>query len=126
MTADAKRAAHTPEPVTYFVAHDSPTPDLWFTIISTAEGMLMAARVIGEANARRIVACVNACAGINPEAVRDLLAACRTAADMLHKAINGGLRVPAAQERIGDHKRVKRDARDILRAAIARATGAEA
>ena len=29
-----------------------------------------------EANARRIVACVNACEGINPEAVPDLLAAC--------------------------------------------------
>jgi len=29
------------------------------------------------ANAKRIVACVNACAGINPEAVPDLLAACR-------------------------------------------------
>ena len=28
------------------------------------------------ANARRIVACVNACAGLNPEAVPDLLAAC--------------------------------------------------
>ena len=27
----------------------------------------------GEANSRRIVACVNACAGINPEAVPDLL-----------------------------------------------------
>jgi len=29
------------------------------------------------ANARRIVACVNACEGINPEAVPDLLEACR-------------------------------------------------
>ena len=28
------------------------------------------------ANAHRIVACVNGCAGINPEAVKDLLAAC--------------------------------------------------
>jgi len=30
---------------------------------------------VGEADALRIVACVNACEGINPEAVRDLLAA---------------------------------------------------
>ena len=33
-------------------------------------------RLENEANARRIVACVNACEGINPEAVPDLLAAC--------------------------------------------------
>lgn len=33
------------------------------------------------ANAARIVACVNACAGINPEAVRDLLAALEFYAD---------------------------------------------
>lgn len=32
-----------------------------------------------EANAKRIVACVNACAGINPEAVPDLLEACKKA-----------------------------------------------
>ena len=31
------------------------------------------------ANARRIVACVNACEGINPEAVPDLLQACKAA-----------------------------------------------
>lgn len=30
-----------------------------------------------QANARRIVACVNACEGINPKAVPDLLAACK-------------------------------------------------
>jgi hypothetical protein len=33
------------------------------------------------ANARRIVACVNACEGINPEAVPDLLEACEAYAD---------------------------------------------
>ena len=31
---------------------------------------------IAEANAERIVTCVNACAGINPESAPDLLAAC--------------------------------------------------
>ena len=30
-----------------------------------------------DANARRIVACVNACEGINPEAVPELLAVCK-------------------------------------------------
>jgi hypothetical protein len=39
--------------------------------------------VKGEANARRIVACVNACKGINPEAVPDLLEALQ---DVLHEA----------------------------------------
>jgi hypothetical protein len=33
-------------------------------------------RIENEANARRIITCVNACEGINPEAVPDLLAAC--------------------------------------------------
>lgn len=45
--------------------------------ISTGKGpMWIAARVGSEADARRIVACVNACAGINPEAVPALRAAC--------------------------------------------------
>jgi hypothetical protein len=36
-------------------------------------------RVKAEADGLRIVACVNACKGINPEAVPDLLAACKAA-----------------------------------------------
>jgi hypothetical protein len=37
-----------------------------------------------KANGARIVACINGCAGINPEAVPELLQACRVAyADML-------------------------------------------
>ena len=38
------------------------------------------------ANAARIVACVNGCAGINPEAVKDLLAALKDAEFLLRKA----------------------------------------
>ena len=34
-----------------------------------------------EANAERIVACINACEGINPAAVPDLLAACELVLD---------------------------------------------
>lgn len=40
-------------------------------------------RELVEANAARIVACWNACVGINPEAVPELLAACKTALSAL-------------------------------------------
>ena len=42
--------------------------------------------IYGKTNAYRIVACVNACEGINPEAVPDLLAACKA---MLQSAVDG-------------------------------------
>lgn len=43
-----------------------------------AHNMHSAVRLETErANAARIVACVNGCAGINPDAVQDLLAACK-------------------------------------------------
>ena len=38
-----------------------------------------------EADARRIVACVNACAGINPEAVPDLIKACQDVEDVFNQ-----------------------------------------
>lgn len=37
-----------------------------------------------QANARRIVACVNGCEGINPEAVKELLGSLKVLADILH------------------------------------------
>ena len=40
-----------------------------------------------DANARRIVACVNGCEGINPDAVADLLVACKKAAPWIHEAL---------------------------------------
>ena len=42
------------------------------------------------ADADRIVACVNACDGINPEAVPDLLAACEAASREISAAVAGG------------------------------------
>lgn len=39
---------------------------------------------VARANAERIVACVNACKGINPEAVPDLLAALEQLCDTIH------------------------------------------
>jgi hypothetical protein len=72
--------------------------------------------------ARRIVECVNACRGINPEAVGDLLAACedsllrfRRIADL----INGG----ASADDIRDAHMLTDPS--VLKAAIAKAKGAK-
>lgn len=43
----------------------------------------------GKANAERIVTCVNACAGINPEAVKDLLEALKVITDVIRKRTCG-------------------------------------
>lgn len=62
------------------------------------------------ANAARIVACVNACEGINPGAVPDLLAALKSCLpDLAHYASNHG---PGPDKRL-----------DAARAAIAKAEG---
>lgn len=66
------------------------------------------------ANADRIVACVNACAGVNPDAVPDMLAA-------LHRA-DAALSLLMAT---GNGDRHDRAALDVIRAAIAKATGAQ-
>ena len=63
------------------------------------------------ANAARIVACVNACKGINPEAVPDLLAAMETLTAMSEEAL---LFVS------GDTESCLRDAINAARAAIAK------
>lgn len=61
---------------------DDPTiePSKVSTVVAKALGNATSG-VITEANARRIVACVNACQGLNPEAVPDLLAACKALPD---------------------------------------------
>ncbi len=59
---------HTPEPWYYRQGGECVmAPDDWVCIVHNNDHR--------EANARRIVACVNACKGINPEAVPDLLEA---------------------------------------------------
>ena len=64
-----------------------------------------------EANGRRIVACVNACEGLNPEAVPDLLEAAYISAD----ALEDNAYVSAYSPRT-------RAAVKTIRAAIAKAT----
>ena len=64
-----------------------------------------------EADASRIVSCVNACDGINPEAVPDLLAACKAVDDAWTGGENGDWR-GALDRALG-----------MARAAIAKAEG---
>jgi len=82
---------HTAEP--WYVADKDTQPHgyeldlegLWGTFVYSEHVGLSPAlahgesRVAATANANHIVACVNACEGINPEAVSDLLAACKAA-----------------------------------------------
>jgi len=51
----------------------------------------------------------------------DLLQACQEAEDLLHRMVNGGMKRPGKPDRIGDAKGYMREARDILRGAIAKA-----
>lgn len=61
----------------------------------------------GEANWARIVACVNACEGINPEAVPDMLAALEATQKVLaeqwvqHHPLNNQIRAAIAKARGG-------------------------
>ena len=77
-------AGHTPEPW-----HISEYANGYKGWIEDAQNELVAhappPKSLAEryANAERIVACVNACKGINPEAVPDLLAAAEEAARVL-------------------------------------------
>ena len=67
---------HTLGPWSIEQAHFDPwvvAPDGRYVIATVATGGDMSKE--GHANARRIVACVNACEGINPEAVAELVEA---------------------------------------------------
>lgn len=70
------KTEHTPEPWEFYTTPDGET------VIAVADGGPAIASIaeeasteLNEADAERIVACVNACKGLNPEAVPDLLAA---------------------------------------------------
>jgi len=89
---------HTPEPWAYLdCAHDrnaNPGPDEdhdWRSVVAASDGEEEVMPGAGEgrtckealANADRITSCVNACAGINPEAVPDLFDALGNLLDRL-------------------------------------------
>lgn len=106
---------HTPEP---WVATRQPNGSVWIH----ERGLMPHATVYGRADlssgkigsdSARIVACVNACKGINPEAVPELLAACKGAMLGITE-LDGGLHT------------IGKNAVDILRAAVARAEGGQA
>lgn len=82
-----------------------------------------------EANATRIVACVNACKGINPEAVPDLLEVARFFADCLRTRREGLKRdVPAFRARwnVPIELTVEEFSTELVRAALAKVEGGAA
>lgn len=78
-----EKMKHTPEP--WALRHDpmNPNPRIFGSdgslVVIISEGRAFAKQT--EANAARIVACVNSCKGINPEAVPELLEALRRIAE---------------------------------------------
>ena len=101
-----KKQKHTPGP---WHSHKSSTGDGLIYDRSPYDG----GRVVGQAsmaNAARIVACVNACEGLEPSAVRELIeAASDCLADLDHYAATHG---PGPDRR-----------RDSLRSALAKIKG---
>ena len=78
-----KDGQHTPGP---WAAWDNDGTGTLPCVLSkgvTAAGNFYVSQCNVYEDARRIVACVNACEGINPEAVPDLLAACRETLSLL-------------------------------------------
>ena len=66
---------HTPEP--WEIQHDTCAfcrqADRQEFVFNPGPSTGLHGAIVGRADAERIVACVNACAGINPEAIQDLL-----------------------------------------------------
>ncbi len=75
---------HTAEP--WKVCEPMEPPSEMIGPVNRGDGPWIVARTVGgndKANAERIVACVNGCAGINPEAVPELLKTLRSIRDAL-------------------------------------------
>lgn len=86
---DMSKESHTPEPWTADRCYDGALsicqmrhPSRLVCVNATADA-LPAGYDAAEANAARIVSCVNSCAGINPEAVPDLLSVLKEAYESL-------------------------------------------
>ena len=84
--------------------------------ISKANGDIVSADWLTESlpDLHRVIACVNALAGLNPEAVGDLLAVCKVICNRLH---NPSYELPQERNR-EDHRILS-----LLDAAIAKAEG---
>ncbi len=70
-----EQAKHTPGPLSFkkTITHSGVYREIW----AESEGRKVAGHIYTDEDAERIVACWNACAGINPKAVPDLLEACK-------------------------------------------------
>lgn len=98
---------------------DDPTiePSKVSTVVAKALGNATSG-VITEANARRIVACVNACAGLNPEAVPDLISAVIGMAERIDEYVSE-LRLDGMRGEANNVEMIS----NTLKAAIAKAEG---
>lgn len=70
------------------IVADNPAPGIGGSDNVECYGGHLICESINEVNADRVLACVNACAGINPEAVPDLLFALIQCNEVLTKALN--------------------------------------
>ena len=95
---------HTPEPWVYRETYNGDIVHY----VGTGTTYRTVASYVDPPDAARIVACVNGCRGINPEAVRELLEACEAAVNAFE------IEVPTGNEVVAQ-----------LRAAIAKATQGE-
>ena len=92
---DKRNVAHTPEPWELVVHGNTMANDKYIQILSGSWDIAhnrFSNRDFNEelANAQRIVACVNGCEGINPEAIQDLLLACEIVkVDLVYRAHDG-------------------------------------
>lgn len=99
-----QKAKHTPGPWTYFVGNANGRGLIRIEQYGTGEHITSLARgAIGEANAGRIVACVNACEGMNTET--------------LEVAANGGPNVKEWFQAWGEEFKIEKQ-RDELLAAL--------
>ena len=134
MTTKAMPAKHVPEPWRVAPASDY-ADNAQLHVDAGLNGFVglmgMRGDAAAEANARRIVACVNGCAGLaDPSAVPELLAAARLALQELNDQLDGRRHcgdpeyecpMQDVTKSWSDHQK----ARELLTSALAKATGTD-
>ena len=116
MRAEVEAAKHTPEPW----ERNGKRIERIYLGMKVSEQVELIARVYGEdseANARRIVACVNACAGINPKAVPELVEALEAAELWIEETL------PVLESMAGGETEGGHGLLESIRAALAKARG---